>query len=473
MPGSRGGYKNIFYVPGLGFGDEGKGSIVDFLTYRHDVSLIIRFNGGPQAAHHVVTPQGKFHCFSQFGSGSFHPDVKTYLSKYMLIDPLSLAPEAEALRKVGIKNSFNRLFIHENCVVITPFHSAVNKIRELNRQEKKHGSCGKGVSEAFFDSKNKNIPTIKVKDFFDFSRLKSNMKLLGLMKIDLAEQFYQVNLNKAVLRELNKLKKNFLPGAIAGRYQGFVKKVHVISDPEEKKMLREERDIIFEGAQGVLLDQEFGFFPYVTPSNTTLENAYQIEGGIKRNRRRIGVIRLYSVRHGPGPFVTEDEKLKNVLTEAHLRFNPWQGEVRCGWLDLVATRYALKISGVDEIAVTNIDQLMKVTKIKICQKYRIKNDWAKVKKFFKIRRDEIGSVENFQVLENISLEHRRELTRLLDNCEPIYEEFPIWEKRSKNEDLLKDDKFKKIMDFLQSEKGLNCRISILSFGPTYRDKIEL
>ena len=105
MPGSRGGYKNIFYVNGLGFGDEGKGSIVDFLTYRYDVSLIVRFNGGPQAAHHVVTPDRKFHCFSQFGSGSFHAGVKTYLSKYMLIDPFSLELEEDALKKVGIKNN--------------------------------------------------------------------------------------------------------------------------------------------------------------------------------------------------------------------------------------------------------------------------------------------------------------------------------------------------------------------------------
>ncbi|MCP4158264.1 MAG: adenylosuccinate synthetase [bacterium] len=480
MPGNQNGCNSSFYVIGLGFGDEGKGSIVDYLSRRYNIGWNVRFNGGPQAAHHVVTPKGKLHCFSQFGSGSLHPvhpvrgtGVKSYLSPFMLVDPLSLEKEETALRYIGITDGFQRLFLNEECVVITPFHAALNRIRELSRGEHKHGSCGKGVSDAYFDSKNKNIPSIKVADFSDVPGLTSKLKLLGLMKIDLAEQLYKQGLNEAIGFELKKLKANYLPRELARRYHDFVQKIRVISQPGEEDLLREEKTILFEGAQGVLLDQRLGFFPYVTPSNTTLVNASKIGKGIGGQKRRIGVIRLYAVRHGAGPFVTEDKWLTGLLPETHNIFNPWQEAMRCGWLDLVATRYAIKAAGIDEIAVTNIDRLTNLKCIKICRNYRLKNPPDYADEFFNFNPNEPGIIDDIKSTEDNNLENRRLLTHLLSRCEPVYDEFPMWKMSSKKDDLLNEQGFRDVLALLQSEIALNCKISLISTGPTIKDKLEL
>ena len=138
-------------VVDLGYGDAGKGGITDFLTGEMGAKMICRFNGGGQAGHHVVTPDGRQHTFSQFGSGMFVPGVRTVLSKYTLVSPLAMLAEAEHLASVGVPDALSRTFIDENALIVTPYHRALNQLRETLRGSGRHGSCGMGIGETVSD----------------------------------------------------------------------------------------------------------------------------------------------------------------------------------------------------------------------------------------------------------------------------------------------------------------------------------
>ena len=143
------GYRH-YVVCGLGFGDEGKGSVTDFLCSsrsRDPAHAVVRFNGGGQAGHNVVTADGRHHTFAQFGSGSFTPGVRTHLSRFMLVDPLALAAEAAHLIAAGVPGALGRLTVDRDARLVTPYHQAANRARELARGRDRHGSCGMGIGE--------------------------------------------------------------------------------------------------------------------------------------------------------------------------------------------------------------------------------------------------------------------------------------------------------------------------------------
>lgn len=175
-----------FIVGGLGFGDEGKGTIVDYLTREYNAKLIVRFNGGPQAAHHVVTPEGITHVFSQFGSGTFVPGVNTYISPRVVFDPLALIKESVALKEKGIQYPLRRLFVNKDCLIVTPFHKIISRMLETARKEKR-GTCGKGVGEVRKDEKNLKENALYFKDLFNKSLLADKLKFIYHLKVDLAE----------------------------------------------------------------------------------------------------------------------------------------------------------------------------------------------------------------------------------------------------------------------------------------------
>lgn len=167
-------------VVGLGYGDEGKGSIVDALTRRHNIGLIVRFNGGAQAAHNVWTDDGRHHTFSQFGSGMFVPGAKTLLSRFMLANPIAMINEEEHLRSVGVTDAWQRTFIDRRCLVTTPWHVALNRARERARGENCHGSCGMGIGETVADWLERPHSAFRVADLeWDFEwRLEQTRSVL-------------------------------------------------------------------------------------------------------------------------------------------------------------------------------------------------------------------------------------------------------------------------------------------------------
>ena len=365
---------NISIVVGLGYGDEGKGSIVDYLVRLQKADLVVRFNGGPQAAHNVVSPEGITHCFSQFGSGTLVPGVETFLSRFMFVDPLAIFVEDDVLRNKSISNAMERLIIDRDCPIVTPFHKIVNQMREISRGDARHGSCGMGVGEAAKDLDYFGQECFFIKDILDRPTMIRKLNFLRECKIDIAEQIFEELPDNEQLRlRFERIKDSGRVSILAEVYSLFVKTIGVrIKDGQYlAERLSGKGSVVFEGAQGVLLNPKTGPKPYVTKTDTTLKNAEELIAGSSKMIVRIGISRAYMTRHGLGPFVTEDKKLTEMIPDCHNLDNEWQGKFRIGWFDLVAARYALKVAGdIDCLAITNLDRLTGLNYIPVCTSYR-------------------------------------------------------------------------------------------------------
>jgi adenylosuccinate synthase len=169
-------------VVDLAYGDCGKGTIVDFLARHTGTRMVVRFNGGPQAGHNVVTPDGRHHTFSQFGSGTFVPGARTLLSRFMLIEPYALLNETDHLRSLGVPDALDRLLIDGACPVITPCHQAANRLRELARGATAHGTCGLGVGEAVQDSLDHRELTLRASELADGGTVRRKLRAVGDLK---------------------------------------------------------------------------------------------------------------------------------------------------------------------------------------------------------------------------------------------------------------------------------------------------
>lgn len=356
--------KQRFIVVGLGFGDEGKGTIVDYLVREHGASAVVRFNGGAQAAHRVVNPDGSEHVFAQFGSGTFHPGCETYLSKHTIVNPLNLFNENDHLIQLGIDDALDRLSIDVEALIVTPFHVAANRLRELARGPIRHGSCGQGIGEAVSDSLRAWLPSIKAGDLFFESDLVQKLQAVQRAKRNVYDFLLaDPDLEKAgwfdhrFVEESQALLDPDLPEMLAESYLQLAP--NLVSD--WKHRLRNDETIVFEGAQGILLDENCGFHPHTTWSTATSENAHRLlsVAGYDGERRTIGVTRCYLTRHGDGPLPTWDPVLSELLTDPVNMADPWQGDFRVGNLDLGLLNYAIDADGrIGEIAVTCLDRAL-------------------------------------------------------------------------------------------------------------------
>lgn len=353
--------RRAFVITGLGFGDEGKGSIVDYLVRRHardgEKVTVVRANGGPQAAHHVAREDGRVHCASQLGAGVLVPGVNAHLASTVLVDPLAIVAEDAALRSLGVTDGAARLSIDPRCVVVTPFHRGVNRIQELARGDRRHGSCGRGVAQAQLDAERGAVPSLRMADLADRDRLRATLVAIWRAKVDLADQLADEAGDDARVRhELAELRRPETVAFVASAYEDIARSTGLT-------ITREPRlgdAIVVEGAQGVLLDRELGFWPHVTPSRTTFAPALAFldEAQVDGEVTKIGVIRAYATRHGAGPFVTEDAALTAALPDTHNLDDRWQGSFRVGRLDAPAVRYAIDAAGgIDALAITNVDRL--------------------------------------------------------------------------------------------------------------------
>jgi adenylosuccinate synthase len=332
-------------VADLGYGDAGKGAVVDAvcsplgegsLLGDGPVRTVVRFNGGAQAGHNVVTADGRHHTFAQFGSGSFTPGVRTHLSRFVLIDPLALAAEATHLAAVGVPDALDRLTIDRDALLATPYHRAANRARELARGRDRHGSCGMGVGETVRYALDHPADAPRVTDC---AAPRTLARLLRRLRDRLTE-------------ELGPVEGPDVPH-LCDAYRAFSERVPLVDGGYLGRLLR-AGPAVFEGAQGVLLDEWRGFHPYTTWSTTTFANAETLLAEAGQAAVRLGVVRCYMTRHGPGPFVTEDPTLE--FPEPHNRHGTWQGAFRTGHPDAVALRYAVEVAGgVDAVALTHLD----------------------------------------------------------------------------------------------------------------------
>lgn len=323
-----------FIVVDLGFGDAGKGTVVDWLCASRPVHAVVRFNGGGQAAHTVVLPDGRRHTFAQFGAGTLRPGVRTHLSRFMVVDPLALVVEADHLSMLGVGDALARLTVDEGAPLATPYHRAANRARELARGADRHGSCGMGVGETMSYLLAHPDDAPRVGDCRDPRLLR---RKLTLLRDRLSAEVDLVAAPPV--------------GDCVDAFTAFASAVSIV-DAAFTGTLLDAGTVVFEGAQGVLLDEWHGFHPYTTWSTTTFANAEELLAG--RVAVRLGVLRTFTTRHGAGPLVTEDPALD--LTDPHNPANPWQGAFRVGHFDAVAHRYALDAcGGVDALALTHVD----------------------------------------------------------------------------------------------------------------------
>ncbi len=467
--------KQAFVVVGLGYGDEGKGTITDYLTRKFQAHTIIRFNGGSQAAHHVVTNEGLTHCFAQFGSGSLVADVKTYLSSYMVVDPLSLIVENKVLEEKGITDALARLSIDGNALVTTPFHKTINQMQEVSRANNRHGSCGKGVGQTILDSHYLKDKALFIKDLPDKTVTYQKLKFLWQIKLDLAEQLVNEQKdNQELLTYLEKLKQPYYIEELTEAYTGFISKINLANDKTLAKLFNIDGTIILEGAQGVLLDFERGFWPHVTKSRTTFANADRLlkSAIYQANVKKIGLLRAYSTRHGAGPFVTEDLELAQKLPDYHNGNNPWQSVFRVGWFDLVAAKYACQVvENVDFLAITNLDRLCELPIAKICTHYKYTGENPDLAtKFFEtyLENNQIF-IKTIKVPKETSQIYQKQLAELLKDCYPIYKEFELAKLNKIKSISALPSNIKDYLNFISESLGI--AIKIISIGVTAEDKI--
>lgn len=343
-------------VVDLGFGDAGKGAVVDRLCRAdREVAAVVRFNGGAQAAHNVVTADGRHHTFAQFGAGTLR-GVPTHLSRFMSVDPLALTAEADHLRSLGVPDPYALLSVDRRARLTTPYHAAANRLREQARGAARHGSCGMGVGEsvAYVLAHPSDAPTAG--DCASRPRL---LRLLRLLRDRLTDEFGPLSAPPVE--------------TCAEVYAAFARAVTLTDEPALRRLVR-QGPLVFEGAQGVLLDEWHGFHPYTTWSTTTFANAETLlaEAGAPDGALRLGVVRTYTTRHGPGPLVTEDPRLGPLLPEPHNGHGHWQGAFRIGHFDAVAHGYAVEAcGGVDALAVTHLEAPGRCRDVRICRAYGI------------------------------------------------------------------------------------------------------
>jgi adenylosuccinate synthase len=354
-------------VLGLGFGDEGKGTIVDWLARRApSPPLVIRWNGGPQAAHHVVTDDGRAHCFAQLGSASFVDGALTHLGAEMAVDLYALHREAAEFGG----DVLARTTIDPRCVLVTPWHAILGRVREALRGAHRHGSTGRGVAEAKLGVH--LVAGDLGPGFVDrLAELRAGLRATAEALIDArtarttppdasneprGEPF--AHTEAASANAIADARALLARGDDRDLRDAFLdaaqRPIEITATPPRAD------HVLLESAQGALLDRDHGFFPHVTPSRITraaAELAAQ-DLGLAGPLEVWGVLRAYHTRHGEGPFPSEDAALSRALPEHHNREDGPAGRFRVGWFDAVLARHALGFAGpIDRLAVTCFDRL--------------------------------------------------------------------------------------------------------------------
>lgn len=412
---------------GLQWGDEGKGKIVDVLTENYDI--IARFQGGPNAGH-TLEFDGIKHVLHTIPSGIFHKNAVNVVGNGVVIDPVIFQKELDALKKFNLDIK-SKLFISRKAHLILPTHRLLDAASEASKGKAKIGSTLKGIGPTYMDKTGRNgmrIGDLELSDWKEKYRSLAN-------KHEAMISFYDVDIQY----DLAELEADFFKAVTELKTLTFI-------DSEEYlyQAQKEGKKILAEGAQGSLLDIDFGTYPFVTSSNTTAAGACTGLGVAPNQIGEVkGIFKAYTTRVGSGPFPTElfDED-GETMGRVGNEFGATTGRPRrCGWLDLVALKYAVRINGVTELMMMKGDVLSGFDKLKVCTAYNYKGE----------------KIEHFPY--NIEAE----------NVTPIYTKMNGWK-----EDLTKmtsaDQLPKSLNDYIDFlEKELEVPIKIVSVGP---DRIQ-
>lgn len=404
---------------GLQWGDEGKGKVVDVLTPKYNV--VARFQGGPNAGH-TLEFEGHKYVLRSIPSGIFQHGQINVIGNGVVLDPILFKEEAEALEKSGV-NITKILKISKKAHLILPTHRLLDAAYEKLKGDAKIGTTGKGIGPTYTDKISRN--GLRIGDIFeDFSK-----------KYAAAKQRH-VNLLTALgeSADVAELEKKWMEAIEYIKQYDIIDSEHVIN-----KYLKEGKSILCEGAQGSLLDVDFGSYPFVTSSNTICAGACTGLGVAPSKIGDVfGIFKAYCTRVGSGPFPTElfDETGEKIRAIGHEYGAVTGRERRCGWLDLVALRYTIMLNGVTQLIMMKSDVLDDFDTIKVCTAYKVNG---------KETQDFPFSID--------------------EGVEPIYKELPGWKTdmthiKAENEF---PEAFKNYIKFLETE--LNVPITIVSVGP--------
>ena len=414
---------------GLQWGDEGKGKIVDVLTSNYDI--IARFQGGPNAGHTLVFNDKKY-VLHTIPSGIFHNDKINLIGNGVVIDPVILHKEIENIKKENVDIS-KTLFISRKAHLILPTHRLLDAASEKSKGKNKIGSTLKGIGPTYMDKTGRNgfrVGDLESKNwktkYYDLS--KKHQQLIDFYRVEL--DFSLEDLESEFFEAIEKLKKI-----------NFVDSENLLFESQDKN-----KSILAEGAQGSLLDIDFGTYPYVTSSNTTAAGACTGLGISPNSINDVfGIFKAYTTRVGSGPFPTElFDDYGKTMSKVGNEFGATTGRPRrCGWLDLVALRYACQVNGVTQLMMMKADVLSGFKTLKICTSYNYKGE----------------------LIEHLPYNIESK------NVEPIYTEFEGW-----SEDLTAMEKDSSLpvslinyIKFLENE--LKIPIKIVSVGPDRKQTI--
>jgi adenylosuccinate synthase len=340
---------------GLQWGDEGKGKIVDFLA--KDYQIIARFQGGPNAGHTLYVEDKKV-VLHTIPSGVFHPHIANVIGNGVVLDPVTFKKECEEIESYGV-NLKNNLYISQKTHIIIPTHRALDKASEHAKGSAKIGSTLKGIGPAYMDKTGRN--GLRVGDVLspDFEQKYNALK----------EKHFQLLKQYDVVEDISEWEKDFFASLDKLKSMNIINTEYWLDNA-----LKQNKKILAEGAQGSMLDVDFGTYPYVTSSNTTIAGVCSGLGiSAKYIDRVIGITKAYCTRVGSGPFPTElHDEVGEQLRATGNEFGATTGRPRrCGWIDLVALRYACMISGVDTLIVTKADVLNDFEWLLLCTAYEI------------------------------------------------------------------------------------------------------
>ena len=415
---------SVNVIVGSQWGDEGKGKIVDLLS--KDADVVARYQGGANAGHSIVLKGEKF-ILHLIPSGILNPQTTCIIGNGVVIDPVVLLEEIELLESKGIKVS-GRLLISHRAHLIMPYHKLLDQAQEDLSTEDKIGTTGRGIGPAYVDKVNRT--GIRIVDLLDRGTLIHKIQLNINQKNQILEKIYQRNRldAKAITRQYLSYDE---------KMDEYITDISIYMD----QAIQDGKEILIEGAQGTLLDIDFGTYPYVTSSNPISGGACTGLGiGPTRISRVIGIIKAYTTRVGHGPFPTEySGEMSEQMRELGDEYGATTGRPRrCGWFDAVIANYAVRVNGLDCFALTKLDVLDTLSKIKICIAYHIDNK----------------QITNFPAD-----------LKTLKQCRPEYVTVPGWgvsTKDIRNYDSLPENA-KKYVETIESLVGIP--ISIISIGP--------
>jgi adenylosuccinate synthase len=368
---------------GAQWGDEGKGKIIDVLTEKADI--VVRSQGGSNAGHTVIIGEQQY-ILHLVPSGILRGRKKCVIGNGVVVDPVGLVEEIRMLEALGIKVD-GKLFISDSAHLVLPYHRLLDAHREDRKGRKKIGTTKRGIGPAYADKAART--GLRMMDLIDPERFEKVLR-------------ERMRENNAVLKALGAKPLSFAKvhaecRAAGDRLRPFVTNTVVLLN----RAIRQQKEMLFEGAQGTFLDLDHGTYPYVTSSNTTAGGACTGSGvPPHRINRVVGVMKAYTTRVGEGPFPTESDEISDMLHGMGREFGATTGRPRrCGWFDSVLTRHAAMINGIDDIAVTNLDGLDSLESIRICVAYKL----------------------NGRKLDYVPSDLQQ-----LAACEPVYRELPGW-----------------------------------------------